>query len=28
LAETIWTTDSSRWWFEGEDAAWWVKGQK
>ncbi len=28
LAETIWITDSSRWWFEGEDEAWWVKGAK
>ncbi len=26
LAETIWTTDSSRWWFDG-DPAWWVTGQ-
>lgn len=26
LAETIWTTDSSRWWFD-DDAAWWVTGQ-
>lgn len=26
LAETIWTTDSSRWWFDG-DPAWWVKGE-
>ena len=25
LAETIWTTDSSRWWFD-DDADWWVKG--
>jgi putative hydrolase of HD superfamily len=25
LAETIWTTDSSRWWFDG-DVDWWVKG--
>jgi putative hydrolase of HD superfamily len=28
LAETIWVTDSSRWWFEGEDASWWVKGKR
>lgn len=28
LAETIWTTDSSRWWIEGEDAEWWVKGKR
>jgi len=28
LATTIWETDSSRWWFEGEDEAWWVKGAK
>jgi putative hydrolase of HD superfamily len=28
LAETIWVTDSSRWWFEGEDEAWWVKGKR
>ena len=27
LAETIWRTDSSRWWFD-EDDAWWVKGKK
>ncbi len=27
LAETIWATDSSRWWFD-DDAEWWVKGQK
>jgi putative hydrolase of HD superfamily len=26
LAETIWTTDSSRWWFDG-DADWWVTGE-
>jgi putative hydrolase of HD superfamily len=25
LAETIWTTDSSRWWFD-EDSDWWVNG--
>jgi len=25
LAETIWTTDSSRWWFDG-DSDWWVNG--
>jgi len=28
LAEEIWTTDSSRWWFEGENEAWWVKGER
>ncbi len=28
LAETIWSTDSSRWWFDGEDAEWWVKGSR
>ncbi|MDO9081456.1 MAG: phosphohydrolase, partial [Desulfuromonadales bacterium] len=28
LAETIWVTDSSRWWFEGEDVNWWVKGKR
>ncbi|PLY00457.1 MAG: phosphohydrolase [Desulfuromonas sp.] len=28
LAEQIWTTDSSRWWFEGESEQWWVKGEK
>lgn len=28
LAETIWNTDSSRWWFEGGDAEWWVRGKK
>lgn len=27
LAETIWNTDSSRWWFEGGDADWWVRGK-
>jgi putative hydrolase of HD superfamily len=27
LAETIWVTDSSRWWFD-EDEEWWVKGKK
>jgi putative hydrolase of HD superfamily len=27
LAETIWETDSSRWWFDG-DAAWWVTGER
>ncbi len=27
LAETIWTTDSSRWWFE-EDDEWWIKGSR
>ena len=26
LAETIWTTDSSRWWFDG-DSDWWVNGE-
>ncbi|MBN2644793.1 MAG: HD domain-containing protein [Desulfuromonadaceae bacterium] len=26
LAETIWTTDSSRWWFHG-DSDWWVHGK-
>jgi len=25
LAESIWTTDSSRWWFD-DDADWWVRG--
>ncbi len=25
LAETIWETDSSKWWFD-DDAEWWVKG--
>jgi putative hydrolase of HD superfamily len=25
LAESIWTTDSSRWWFD-DDSEWWVKG--
>jgi len=28
LAEEIWVTDSSRWWFEGESEQWWVKGEK
>jgi len=28
LAEQIWNTDSSRWWFEGESEQWWVKGEK
>lgn len=28
LAEAIWTTDSSRWWFEGGDAEWWVRGKE
>lgn len=28
LAETIWETDSSRWWFEKEDETWWVKGKR
>jgi len=27
LAETIWTTDSSRWWFDG-DSDWWVNGER
>ena len=27
LAETIWTTDSSRWWFDG-DPVWWVTGER
>ena len=27
LAETIWTTDSSRWWFDG-DSDWWVSGTR
>lgn len=27
LAETIWTTDSTRWWFD-DDSEWWVKGGK
>ena len=27
LAETIWTTDSSRWWFDG-DNDWWVTGER
>jgi putative hydrolase of HD superfamily len=27
LAETIWETDSSRWWFE-DDHEWWVKGER
>jgi putative hydrolase of HD superfamily len=27
LAETIWTTDSSRWWFD-DDSEWWVKGER
>ncbi len=26
LAETIWATDSSRWWFD-DDSDWWVKGE-
>jgi putative hydrolase of HD superfamily len=26
LAETIWATDSSRWWFDG-DSEWWVTGE-
>lgn len=28
LAETIWTTDSSRWWSADEDENWWVKGSR
>ncbi len=27
LAEVIWSTDSSRWWFD-EDGDWWVRGKK
>jgi len=27
LAESIWTTDSSKWWFD-DDSKWWVKGKK
>ena len=27
LAETIWTTDSSRWWFD-DDSEWWVTGER
>lgn len=27
LAETIWETDSTRWWFE-DDHDWWVKGER
>ena len=27
LAETIWETDSTRWWFD-EDSEWWVKGRR
>jgi putative hydrolase of HD superfamily len=27
LAETIWATDSSRWWFDG-DPEWWVTGER
>jgi putative hydrolase of HD superfamily len=27
LAETIWITDSTRWWFD-DDADWWVRGKK
>lgn len=27
LAETIWTTDSTRWWFD-DDADWWVRGRR
>ena len=28
LAEEVWNTDSSRWWFEGESEQWWVKGEE
>lgn len=27
LAETVWETDSTRWWFD-EDSEWWVKGKR
>lgn len=27
LAEVVWETDSTRWWFD-EDAEWWVKGKR
>ena len=27
LAETIWVTDSSRWWFD-DDREWWIKGER
>jgi putative hydrolase of HD superfamily len=27
LAESIWSTDSSRWWFDDDDQ-WWVKGSR
>jgi len=27
LAETVWSTDSTRWWFD-EDEEWWVKGKR
>ncbi len=27
LAESIWSTDSSRWWFD-DDQEWWVKGHR
>lgn len=27
LAERIWSTDSSRWWFENDPAEWWVNGK-
>jgi putative hydrolase of HD superfamily len=27
LAEIVWETDSTRWWFD-EDSEWWVKGKK
>jgi putative hydrolase of HD superfamily len=27
LAETIWETDSTRWWFD-DDTEWWVRGER
>ena len=27
LAETIWETDSTRWWFD-DDIDWWVRGER
>ncbi len=27
LAETIWETDSTKWWFD-DDKEWWIKGEK
>jgi len=27
LAEDIWTTDSTRWWFD-DDSDWWVNGTR